>query len=45
MDQFKTNSDTEISLQGKKWKVLEINKDLRHHGKGIHVKIRLEAVQ
>ena len=45
MDQFKTNSDSEIFLQGKKWKVLEINKDLRQHGKGIHVKIRLEAVQ
>ena len=45
MDQFKTNSDSEILLQGKKWKVLEINKDLRSHGKGIHVKVRLEPVQ
>ena len=44
-DQFKINSDPEILLQGKKWKVLEINKDLRSHGKGIHVKVRLEPVQ
>ncbi|MDH3610555.1 MAG: hypothetical protein OEM79_02200 [Nitrosopumilus sp.] len=43
MNQFKTNSDSKILLQGKKWKVLEINKDLRSHGKGMHVKVRLEV--
>lgn len=43
MDHFKTNSESEISLQGKKWKILEINRDLRAHGKGIHVKVRLES--
>ena len=42
MDQFKT--DSEILLQGKKWKVLEINKDLRAHGKGMHVKVRLDVI-
>ena len=34
-------SDSEILLQGKKWKILEINKDLRAHDKGMHVKVRL----
>ncbi len=43
MDHFKTNSDSEILLQGKKWKILQINKDLRAHGKGMHVKVRLES--
>ena len=31
-----------ISFRGKKWKILEINRDQRAHGKGTHVKIRLE---
>jgi len=43
IDHFKTKSEAEIFLNGKKWKILEINKDLRAHGKGIHVKIRLES--
>lgn len=43
MDQFKTNENPEIFLQGRKWKVLEINRDLRSHGKGMHVKVRLDA--
>jgi len=42
MDHFKTNSESKILLQGKKWKILEINRDLRAHGKGVHVKVRLE---
>ena len=42
MDHFKTNSKSEITLNGKRWKILEINKDIRAHGKGIHVKVRLE---
>ena len=44
MEQFKTNSESGILLKGKKWKVLEINKDLRSHGKGMHVKVRLDAI-
>ena len=43
MDHFKTNSESEILLRGKKWKILQINKDLRAHGKGMHVKVRLES--
>ncbi|MFQ5782862.1 MAG: hypothetical protein ACE5GR_07400 [Nitrosopumilus sp.] len=31
-----------ISLKGKKWDIIEINKDLRAHGKGMHVKVRLQ---
>jgi hypothetical protein len=43
MDHLKTNSESEILLKGRKWKILEINKDLRAHGKGMHVKVRLES--
>ncbi len=43
IDHFKTNSESEILLQEKKWKILEINRDLRAHGKGMHVKVRLES--
>ena len=32
---------TEILFQRKHWVILEINRDLRAHGKGIHVKVRL----
>jgi hypothetical protein len=42
IDHFKNNSESDILLNEKNWKILEINKDLRHHGKGIHVKVRLE---
>jgi len=42
MDHFKNNSKSEIILNGKRWNILEINKDLRAHGKGIHIKVRLE---
>ena len=45
IDHFKTNSTSEILLQEKKWKILEINKDLRAHGNGVHIKIRLESRQ
>jgi len=31
-----------ISFKGKKWSILEINRDQRAHGKGMHIKIRLE---
>jgi len=40
-EHFKT--DSEILLQEKSWKIMEINRDLRAHGNGIHVKIRLET--
>ena len=42
VNHFKNNADTEISLNQKKWKILETSKDLRAHGKGIHIKVRLE---
>lgn len=39
-DELKNNS-LEITFQGKRWNILEINRDLRAHGVGMHVKIRL----
>ena len=39
---FKNDSGTKITLEEKNWKVLEINKDLRAHGQGMHIKVRLE---
>jgi len=42
-DHFKANSNSEILLQEKNWKILEINQDLRAHGNGIHIKVRLES--
>jgi hypothetical protein len=44
IDHFKNNLDSEISLNQKKWNILETKKDLRAHGKGMHIKIRLESV-
>ena len=44
IDHFKTSSDSDIFLNDKNWKILEINKDLRAHGKGIHIKVRLESI-
>jgi len=43
-DHFKINSNSEILLRGKKWNILEVNTDLRAHGKGMRVKVRLELV-
>ena len=37
-----TEDNPIILFKDKKWKILEINKDLRAHGKGMHVKVRLE---
>jgi predicted RNA-binding protein YlqC (UPF0109 family) len=34
-----------ITLEGKKWKIIGINTDLRAHGKGIHMKVKLEKNQ
>ena len=39
---FKNQTKSEISLLDKDWKIIEINKDLRAHGKGMHIKVRLE---
>jgi len=44
IDFIKTGIESKITLNGKSWKILEINKDLRAHGKGIRVKVRLEPV-
>jgi hypothetical protein len=38
----KTNS--EIFLQQKNWKILEINQNIRSHGNGRHIKVRLEPI-
>lgn len=35
------NGVSKILFRGKQWVILEINRDLRAHGKGIHVKVRL----
>ncbi|MDH3824771.1 MAG: hypothetical protein OES14_03160 [Nitrosopumilus sp.] len=43
IDHFKNNLESDIFLKDKNWKILEINKDLRHHGNGIHVKVRIES--
>lgn len=32
---------SEIIFKGKKFKIIEINRNLRAHGKGMHVKVRL----
>ena len=40
-DELKKDS-SEITFQGKKWCIVEISRDLCQHGKGMHVKIRLE---
>lgn len=39
---FKNNSESELSLMGSDWNILEINRDLRAHGNGMHIKVRLE---
>jgi hypothetical protein len=44
INHFKNNLNPEISLNQKKWKILEIKKDIRAHGKGMHIKIRLESL-
>ena len=38
------NTDSEIVLQHKNWKILEINQDIRAHGDGRHIKVRLEPI-
>lgn len=44
INHFKNNSDESISLNQKKWNIVETSKDLRAHGKGIHIKLRLEPL-
>lgn len=41
---LKNKTDLKIKLNGKLWKILEINKNLRAHGQGIHLKVRLEPI-
>lgn len=41
---LKNRLESKITLNGKSWKILEINKDLRAHGQGIHVKVRLGPI-
>ena len=36
--------NSKIYLQNKNWKILEINRDLRAHGSGTHIKVRLEPI-
>lgn len=33
-----------FTIHAKKWKILDIDKDLRAHGKGIHIRVRLEKI-
>ena len=33
-----------ITLKGHKWEIIRIRKDLRAHGKGIHIKVELEKI-
>ena len=42
IEHFNNDSELELSLMGKNWKVVEISRDLRAHGNGMHVKVRLE---
>jgi len=35
-------TEDEITLKGKTWKILDIDKNLRAHGKGMQIRIRLE---
>jgi len=37
-------TSSEIFLNQKNWKILEINQDIRAHGNGRHIKVRLEPV-
>ena len=39
-----SQTNSEIFLNQKNWKILEINQDLRAHGNGRHVKVRLEPL-
>ncbi len=34
-----------ITLKRSKWEILGINRDLRAHGKGIHMKVKLEKIK
>lgn len=34
-----------ITLKGHKWGIIRIRKDLRAHGKGIHIKVELEKIR
>lgn len=33
-----------ITLKGKKWKVLGISRNLRAHGQGIHMKVKIKKI-
>ena len=35
------NDAHEITIRGEKYTILEINRDLCQHGKGMHVKVRV----
>ena len=37
-----TDGKSIILFKGKRWEIVEINKDLRAHGKGLHIKVRIE---
>ena len=43
-ENLQSKSENEIFFNGKKWNVLDVNRDLRAHGKGTHVKVRLEKL-
>ncbi|MCV0393159.1 MAG: hypothetical protein K5790_07740 [Nitrosopumilus sp.] len=33
-----------FTIRAKKWRILDIDKNIRAHGKGIHIRIRLESI-
>ena len=43
MDKLDDKSPVFI-IHGMKWKIIDIDKDIRAHGKGIHIRIRLEPI-
>ncbi len=45
VEHFQASSNSKIILNKKNWKILEINRDLRAHGNGMHVRIRLDPLK
>ena len=35
-------SDSSIKLEGQKWEIIHIKRKIQAHGKGIHVKVKVE---
>ena len=35
-------SDSSIKLEGQKWEIIHIKRKIQAHGKGVHVKVKVE---